>query len=137
MEGEGNPTKRRVLVLDDEQAVRELTANLIEKAGFVTVQARTCDEARAHLYNGGKIDLLFSDIGTEGRFSRGGFDLAVELRKARHYLFENPEFPRVVLATGSLENEIGILCNVYNIPVLQKPYSFPKLKATIANRLGC
>ncbi|MBW3014563.1 response regulator [Candidatus Woesearchaeota archaeon] len=137
MEENRNPTKARVLVLDDDPFVREMAAHLVKKAGFEVVTAETCEEARKHLYNGSGIDLLFSDIATEGRGSQGGFDLAVELKRGGHYLFENSECPRVVFATGCLEEDISSWCKRYNIPVLHKPYRFPNLKETIKKRLDC
>lgn len=36
-----------VLVLDDDDAVRELMVTMLERAGYTVVQARTCDEALA------------------------------------------------------------------------------------------
>ena len=137
MEIDRNPTKRRVLILDDEPFVREVTAHLVKKAGFEVVTTATCDEARKHLYNGCCIDLFLSDISTEGAGSQGGFDLTMELRKLDHYLFENEKQPRIILATGLLEKNIDLYCKSYNIPVLQKPYKFATLKQILRERLGC
>ncbi len=64
------PKKPVVLVMDDEEMVRDLAANLFEQLGFVVVQAKDGQEAinlyQAFLNDRKKIDLVIMDLTIPG-----------------------------------------------------------------------
>ena len=66
------PLKGVVLVVDDEDIVRRLTARMLEKDGFRVIEARTGSEA-LDLLGTLKVQLVVADIGMYGM---SGFDLA-------------------------------------------------------------
>lgn len=79
----------RVLVIDDEQVVRDLIVDILAVAGHETLAVSTPDEALAALGTHG-LDLVISDIFMCGL---SGLELLAEVRRRR------PSMP-VVLVTG-------------------------------------
>ena len=73
---------RRVLVVDDEDLVREMLVASLEEAGFVVLAAGNGAEALALLEAGEPVDALVSDLSMPGM---GGLALIREaqLRRAR------------------------------------------------------
>ncbi|MDR3464526.1 MAG: response regulator [Xanthobacteraceae bacterium] len=68
----GPPTV--VLLVEDEPLLRELTATMIDEAGFTALEANTADDALALLEARSDIALLFTDIDMPG--SMDGLELA-------------------------------------------------------------
>ena len=61
--------QERILVVDDEEAVRGILAALLERNGYATTVADGADQALSHLQRGPAYDLVLSDImmpGTDG-----------------------------------------------------------------------
>ncbi len=79
----------RVLVVDDEDAVREVLVEMLVELKQEVVEARTGAEAREHLAHGG-LDLMITDLSMPGT---DGLQLAEESRRL------SPA-TRIVLATG-------------------------------------
>jgi CheY-like chemotaxis protein len=108
----------RVLVVDDEEAVARLAAEMLEGAGY---RAEAVTEPRAaleRLEGGERFDLVFSDVLMPGGMS--GLDLAREV--GRRW----PDLP-VLLATGHpADAEQGWF------PVLRKPYATLELARAVA-----
>jgi CheY-like chemotaxis protein len=71
--------KMRVLVVDDEPAVREVLREALEAEGCEVIVAESGDMA-LKLYDaaGGKLDIVFTDIGMP---EMSGWELAREIRK--------------------------------------------------------
>jgi CheY-like chemotaxis protein len=67
----------KVLVVDDEEAVRELLCEILEDAGCETAQAASGREALA-LFDAGRFDAVFTDIGMPGM---SGWELARAVRE--------------------------------------------------------
>ena len=67
-----------VLVVEDDERVRDVTLKRIEALGYVAEQARSGSEAFALLRSGLPIDLVLSDIVMPGAMS--GLDLARRVR---------------------------------------------------------
>ena len=80
----------RVLVIDDEQVIRELMCEILERAGYETVGAGTADDALSLLMDN-EIGLVVSDIVMPGLT---GLELLEEVRARR------PSLP-VILVTGA------------------------------------
>ena len=71
---------KRILIAEDEKAIREFVVINLQRAGYETVEAGSGDEALA-LYNrdGGRFDVAVLDIMMPGQLS--GLDVCKELRR--------------------------------------------------------
>jgi two-component system, NtrC family, sensor kinase len=114
-----------VLVAEDDERVREVTAETLRDAGFRVVAARDGKEALALLQRGERFDLLFSDIVMPGGMS--GIELAQAARRLR------PDLP-VLLATGYA----GTMADAgeHGFEVLAKPYDQAALARRLAELVG-
>lgn len=68
-----------ILIVEDDPILRFLTANMVEDAGFVAIEAADADEAVAILEARSDIALLLTDIDMAG--SMDGLTLAHAARK--------------------------------------------------------
>ena len=114
-----------VLVVEDDERVRDVTLKRIEALGYVAEQARSGSEAFALLKSGLSIDLVLSDIVMPGVMS--GLDLARRVRA---------EMPTIgfVLSTGYSGEPLG-KTQTFNVPVLHKPYTREQLARSLAKNL--
>ena len=102
-----------VLVVEDEEAVRQIARRLLETLGYTVIEARTAAEAITLLKPAAGIRLVFSDIVMPGEMS--GIDLARRIEK------EQPEI-KVLLTSGynaEMEKDTGLV----GVEVLAKPYT--------------
>jgi DNA-binding NtrC family response regulator len=73
---------RRVLVVEDDALVREVSADILTEAGFRTSEATCAAEALALLQNpefAGEIDAIVTDVDMPGELD--GIDLAARVRE--------------------------------------------------------
>jgi two-component system CheB/CheR fusion protein len=116
-----------VLVVEDDDRVREVTLKRVEALGYVAEEARSAADARAKLAAGG-VDIVLSDIVMEGAMD--GIDLA------RWMAVNQPSVP-IVLATAfpggpgyvELRRSRGVFA-------LIKPYSRVALAAALSRELS-
>ncbi|HEV7437237.1 MAG TPA: PAS domain-containing protein, partial [Pseudorhizobium sp.] len=104
-----------VLVVEDDEAVREVTVSLLTELGYRVLKAKDADSALAIVESGAPIDLLFTDVVMPGRLKSR--DLA---RKAKERL----PLLGVLFTSGYTENSIvhgGRLDPGVNL--LSKPYT--------------
>ena len=83
-----------VLVVEDEMLLRMRTVDMVEDAGFTSVEAVDADEAVAILESRSDIALLFTDIQMPG--SMDGLKLA-------HAVHERWPPIKIILASGQLK----------------------------------
>jgi putative nucleotidyltransferase with HDIG domain len=57
-----NVTTERILVVDDEEAIREIVSSMLEAAGYETMQAHSGKQALEILGSGEEFQLLLSDL---------------------------------------------------------------------------
>jgi PAS domain S-box-containing protein len=115
--GEG----RRVLLVEDDAAVRSVTKRVLERAGFVVVEAVNGLDALVKLdAPGSSIDVVLSDMAMPEMNGR-------ELERALH---ERGSLVPVILASGYPDPNAG-MAN-HGSPVLQKPLD----AATLTSALG-
>jgi CheY-like chemotaxis protein len=112
-----------ILVVDDDSAVRALTAALLEHFGFRAVQASCGDEALV-LAGGQRIDLLLSDFHMPGM---NGAELAESVRSQR------PETPVLLMSAAAPDD----LVDTTRLPLLPKPFSAAALLAAVREALDC
>ncbi|MFN7102529.1 MAG: PAS domain-containing protein [Pseudorhizobium sp.] len=104
-----------VLVVEDEEAVRDVTVSLLTELGYKVLKAKDADSGLAIIESGAPIDLLFTDVVMPGRLKSR--DLA---RKAKERL----PMLGVLFTSGYTENSIvhgGRLDHGVNL--LSKPYT--------------
>ena len=118
-----------VLVVEDDDEVREVTLKRIKSLGYAVAEARTGPEALQQLQSMGSIPLVLSDIVMPGGMS--GYDVA------RWFASNKPE-TKVILCSGynegdRLSDARGL---IRDITVLGKPYTREQLAAALKNALA-
>ncbi|MBY0339251.1 MAG: response regulator [Acetobacteraceae bacterium] len=92
---------RRILLVDDDAVVREVTASGLEAAGFTVLSVAGGDEALARLDGGAAVDVLICDL------SMPGVDGLETIREAQR---RRPGLPAILLtgfATNAAELAVG------------------------------
>nr|WP_019366605.1 ATP-binding protein [Pseudomonas luteola] len=118
----------RVLLVDDDEQVREVVGPMLEELGFEVTTAANADEALQRyetMLSGSpsvRPNIIFSDIIMPGRLD--GVGLALALRE------RDPGLP-IVLATGYTEHAV----KDYGFKVLSKPYDLKTLAQTLRDEL--
>jgi PAS domain S-box-containing protein len=104
----------RVLVVDDDINVREVSVAMLSALGYVTLEAGDAAQALAILAKRNDIDMVFSDVIMPGEIN--GLDLARQIRET---------YPNVavVLASGYTAQLQGDKGAPADVEVLRKPYS--------------
>jgi CheY-like chemotaxis protein len=117
----------RILVVDDEQIVRELTVRVLEGAGYDVVSVAEPEQA-LELVDAEPVDLVVSDVVMPGL---SGVELLDEIRVRR------PDLPVVLMTGGSPEPErttralqLGANGIVY------KPFSHAELRGAVEAALA-
>jgi two-component system, cell cycle sensor histidine kinase and response regulator CckA len=112
-----------VLLVEDEEAVRELVRMILQRAGYSVMEAANADEAETLLAAAGTADLLLTDVLMPGR---SGFELFTRLRR---------KFPslRVLFISGYSDYAMSV---EGNLAFLEKPFSAEGLIAKIREVLG-
>jgi PAS domain S-box-containing protein len=116
----------KILLVEDDDRVRNLTAEMLQEFGYRVLTAANSAEALALLDQNGDVDLLFTDIVMPGINGRQLADEALKRRPALKVLF----------ATGYTRNAIvhnGILD--VGVNVILKPYTMDALAAKLASVL--
>lgn len=101
-----------ILVVEDNDMVRQATANRLESLGYAVLEATTGPEAVALLTSGQSIDLVFSDIVMPGGMT--GYDVAEWVHSKRPDL-------KVLLTSGYSDMALAASEAVRKIKVLGKP----------------
>jgi PAS domain S-box-containing protein len=112
---------RRILVVEDDPAVRRLSQARLKALGYRTLVASNADEALEVLAKHPDIDLLFSDVVMPGKMT--GIDLARMVRKMR------ADLPILLTSGFSAGGDNSLIDAEFSL--LQKPYR----QADLATRL--
>ncbi|HEU5218653.1 MAG TPA: PAS domain S-box protein [Gemmatimonadales bacterium] len=124
----GQRRRNTVLLVEDDDGVRQLTRRILEDFGFAVLEARNGTEALAHLDAGSpRIDAVVSDVVMPGM---GGRELVGRLRLRR------PDLP-VLFLSGYTGDEVsddvrGQLHQAF----MQKPFSPDALAAALEELLA-
>jgi DNA-binding response OmpR family regulator len=124
------PGDKAILIVEDDDDVREIAASLLEAAGYRIFEASNADAAYRLLRDHPdlRIDLLFTDVVMPGRLD--GISLAEAARLLR------PEL-KVLYASGFVDrvhNHRG--ARMWG-QLLHKPYRGKELRAAVAAVLDC
>ncbi len=117
-----------ILLVEDEEQVRAMTASMLRRLGFSVVPAKGGQEALAYLEDdGAPLDLLVSDVVMP---EMNGPQLHARVRALRpgtKVVFMSGYTENVVVRNGVLEEDVCFL---------QKPFSLPELGRVIREALG-
>ncbi len=118
-----------ILIVDDEESIRDVAAAILERQGHTTVRAGDVDEAVDAIKAGG-IDLALVDVVLPGR---GGLDLLMQIRS------DYPALP-VVVMSGKVRTDASpfrTLAKQFGARfVLAKPFSSRELSDSVTAALG-
>lgn len=121
-------TNKTILVVDDEEALQELAAELLTDSGYKVLTAENAGQALEILANEASIDLMISDVIMPGGMN--GYDLAKQV--AVYF----PEI-KILLTSGYTEkNIITDKDNVYTSELLIKPYTQTELIEKVSEILA-
>jgi PAS domain S-box-containing protein len=115
-----------ILVVDDEEALRQIATRMLERDGAKVLAAADADEAAA-VARSRALDAAVVDLTMPGR---SGLELMQELRAM------DPQLP-ILLSSGYHEESIQqILGKDHRTSFLQKPYAHGELRRAVARLLG-
>jgi len=115
-----------VLVVEDDAAVRRMTADRLSALGYAPVVVSGAEAALAVLAEGRHVDLVFTDMMMPN--GKTGLELARELRRLRSDL-------PVLMTTGYAGEMIDVEL-VDGLPLIRKPYRQEELSNAIRRALG-
>ncbi len=124
--------KPRILVVEDNEDVRELAESMLDSAGYAVVSAPSGEEALTLLDNDKEIDLVFTDVLMPGGMN--GLQLADQVRERR------PGTP-ILITTGYMD-ELPAASRGQSQPldILTKPYRqedlLSRVRAILPARAG-
>ncbi len=116
--------KTTVLVVDDEDYVRELLRRILEEAGYAVVTAANGGEALESL-PGTKVDLILLDIKMPGL---NGFEVLKMIR-------EQYDIPVIMLTAIREGTSVGDALNIGADDYVRKPFKRGELLARIKAKL--
>jgi len=123
MEHDFQAHNARVIVVDDEDAIRDLIGETLEEVGYQVTKAGTAAQALRELEAKAEAALLITDIGLPGSMS--GDELAVIALKKCPTL-------KVLFISGFLENAVpAIALKSGQTELLLKPFALKELKAIV------
>ena len=115
-----------ILLVEDNDKVREATANRLESIGYAVLEAKTGPEAITLLESGEPIALVFSDIVMPGGMT--GYDVAERVRSMKPDL-------KVLLTSGYSDTPLAVSEAARKIKVLAKPYTREQLACALREAL--
>jgi CheY-like chemotaxis protein len=116
----------RILVVEDNDRVRDATEGRLESLGYAVLEAKTGAEAIKLLESGEQVALVFSDIALPG--SMTGYDVAEWVRSNKPDL-------KLLLTTGYSNMPLAASAAVRTIRVLRKPYTREQLARALREAL--
>ncbi|MET0981099.1 MAG: response regulator [Telluria sp.] len=113
--------KPRILVVEDNEDVRELAESMLGAAGYAVVSAPSGEQALALLESDDGIDLVFTDVLMPGGMN--GLQLADQVRQRR------PDTP-ILITTGYME-ELAAAPQAQRLDIISKPYRQDELLSRV------
>jgi len=114
--------KPRILVVEDNEDVRELAESMLGAAGYAVVSAASGERALELLEDEQEFDLLFTDVIMPGGMN--GLQLAEQVRARR------PETP-ILITTGYMDELPSPTPRAQPLDVLGKPYRQEELLSRV------
>ena len=121
------PTREAILVVEDDERVRQLTTKRLKLIGYRVLEAHDGPSALEILRRGDHVDLVFTDLIMPGGLS--GREVAIRAREMRPGI-------RVLLTSGYAEELVqGHDLQPERLKVLRKPYQQAELVAALRDVL--
>ena len=119
------PNKRQqtILVVEDEEVIRQVVTRVLLEAGYTVLEAGTGDDGLAMLTSYPEINLILTDVRMPGK--RDGISMAAEARRMRSDV-------KIVFATGYPDALLGF----ETATVLRKPYRAHQILEAVAKELA-
>jgi CheY-like chemotaxis protein len=123
----GNPVRGRILVVEDDDNVRNAVVRVLQERGHSLLQARNLEEARtaASLANG--LDLLVTDVVMPGGNGREVYAAVLAIQPGIRVLFMSGYTDDEALRTGIMEDDLAFI---------NKPFSPDALAARVRELLS-
>jgi CheY-like chemotaxis protein len=115
-----------ILLVEDDDEVAALVAEMLDELGFEVVRAATAAAALGALANGRSVDLVFSDIMMPGGMN--GVELAREIRLRRNDL--------PILLTSGYSEAAKQDAEAQGIKILRKPYQLAELEEALRQTMA-
>jgi len=124
----GRPAICTILLVEDDDAVREVTRRVLEKAGYFVLEAAGSRQALAVVGRfEGPIHLLLTDIVMP---SMNGGDLALRLRES------NPELTTLFMSGYTDHTLLSKSTDGSPVPYIQKPFTVDLLLSRVAEAMS-
>jgi len=127
---ENQAGKPRILVVEDNEDVRELAESMLGSAGYAVLSAPSGEDALSLLEAEQDIDLVFTDVLMPGGIN--GLQLADQVRARR------PGTP--ILVTTGYMDELPAASHAQSLDILTKPYRqedlLSRVRAILPSRAG-
>jgi CheY-like chemotaxis protein len=122
-----NGSSKKILVIDDDEAIRESTKYFLKNEGYLVTAARNGDEA-LDLFAHSAYDLVISDIFMPGT---DGLDTIAEMKK------RNIDLKILAISGVEMKDEFLEMAGMYGAgKKLSKPFSRQQLVKTVAEMFG-
>jgi PAS domain S-box-containing protein len=127
-----------ILVVEDDDAVRITTVDLLTDLGYVVLEANSADNALVIVNSGAKIDLLFTDVVMPGKLKSPELARIAQLKiPTVHVLFTSGYTQNAIVHAGRLDEGVELIAkpftreglaqkirailasNVHNLPTLE------------------
>ncbi len=126
-EGHGAlPGTGTVLVVDDEQLVRDMCEDVLRTAGYQSVLCSTGAEALAYVGEGGRADVILLDLNMPQMSGRCCYE---KLRSLA------PQLP-VVVATGYADSADVAFMQTQGVELVRKPFEASELVSALNRSMG-
>jgi len=119
----------RVLVVEDDAAVRMLVMDVLDMLGYRALEAAEANAAVAILVSGEPLDLLISDVGLPGMNGRQLADIARQLRPTLRVLFMTG-YAEQAASSGFLDKGMDMISKPFTIDLLAT-----RIRAMLAQEL--
>ena len=119
------PNGTRILLVEDEETVRNVVARLLKKLGYQVSAAADAEEAISIVDGGATFDLVVTDIVMPGL---SGIEMAAVLKERR------PNMPFLFIS-GYTSRELGTTPQTPPEPFLPKPFTMQELAEEVSRVL--
>jgi PAS domain S-box-containing protein len=123
----GRRASGSVLLVEDDDNVASLVAEMLRELGYAVTRAESAERALSALSAERDVDVVFSDIMMPGGMN--GLQLAEEIRRRR------PELP--ILLTSGHADDAGRGAPAPGIEILLKPYEIGHLASSLHRAIAC
>jgi CheY-like chemotaxis protein len=123
------PNGRRIMVVDDDAAIRRSLHTLLSRSGYQVLEAADGSEA-VRLWRNGGADLVITDLHMP---NKDGIQTIVEL------LTHTPGVPIIAMSGGGQTKRLDLLGNVTllgSVFTIEKPFTLTEMLNVVSRALG-